>query len=219
VQADRQQPRGRGAGLKVIALFTSLFALTVATAEQSYPTAAVLNAFSAVCRPSTDMAQLIDGARKLGWSTFQPASDSPMARGISMIGAPLAGGGADPEAVATYRLTVDGRPLELLLVQYDASAPGFSCEVDDFGANQPIDAGELAAWAGRSALPSSDKPPAVNDPLLPADKMPVVAEWRPGVQGAQRTLASFTPPGSFFNQGGMIGISLMSQWDASRKPR
>jgi hypothetical protein len=182
----------------------------------AYPTTAVLGAFSEACKPQASMAALADAARKQGWTAFTPTPDSPMARGIGMIGAPLAGGGPDPQAVATFRREVAGRPTELLFVHYGDG--GYGCMVSDYAADRPIDAGVIAKWAGRAPLADVAPEPVADDPRMPSNLMPISAEWRPGViDGSRRTFVVFTPTGSFFNSGGMVGISLLSQWDEAKE--
>ena len=135
-----------------------------------------------------------------------------------MIGAPLAGGGASPDATLAFRRTIAGRSLELLLVRYNETAPGFACYVDDHQARQPLDAKVIAGWAGQPPLNQASRAERRADAPSPSGKMPVLAEWKPGVlKGSRRTLISYTPSGSVFNMGGMVGISLLSQWDEAKE--
>ena len=185
-----------------------------------YPSAAVLGAFSEVCQTNGKFENLTLTAQKYGWATFTPNKNSALARSILMIGAPLAGGGPDPEAVATLRKDVAGRHLELLLVHYGTIpndpefAGGFACHVIDYDATRPLDSAAIRKWAGRTPLKAKSPPPNDNQSKVKI-VWPIEQYWKPGILAkSTRTNISFVPRSSFLDVlGGSGGIHVLSVWN------
>ena len=210
----------------LLTLVTYSAASNAAIKPAPYPTTEVLGAFSKVCKTQPNMAKLLGAAKDLGWIKYKPAKDGAMDRGIKMIGSPLAGGGPDPAEVHTLQKDVAGRYLELSFVHYaqikgDAEFKGgYSCSVNDFGAEQNFSPSELLTWAGRAPTSPSNLAPIADAkyPNFATDKVPIFSIWDPSVlENAAKTILVFTPHDSIFNFGGLIGISISSAWDEAKE--
>jgi hypothetical protein len=135
----------------------------------------LLDAFKAACsRTGNDVAAMKADAAGSGWSEMAEDAEPRIARLVK-----LGRDSADPggkSSGATYRRTLAGRNLFLILSRYEDKSGfwGTGCRLYDFDAATPLEGTALEAWIG--------KPPThVEVPLPGLSKRLWEPGWRDGI--------------------------------------
>jgi hypothetical protein len=138
------------------------------------PEREMLDSVRAACEHAGDMEAMKRGAVAAGWEPIADDADPRVAR-LNKIGresvdqdGKIAGG--------SYRRTIGGRPVFLILSRYDDKSGfwGAGCRLYDFEAAEPMDPAGLQAWMGKP-------PTGVQQPEPGLSKRLWEPAWRDGI--------------------------------------
>jgi hypothetical protein len=187
--------------LPILAALAALAPASAASAEAD-PARETLVALKGACDRAGVMEEMKADAVKAGWEPMAEDADPRIAK-LTKLGRQAAEADGNLSG-ATYRRTLAGRELFLVLSRYDDKATRFwgaGCRVYDFAATQPFDPRVLEAFMGRAPTGVETPAPGLSRRL-----------WEPGWRSGITVEASYVPAGHPFGEAfGVTGVVLIAQ--------
>lgn len=187
--------------IAAVLLLAAAPAPTPAPAPAS-PEREMLDSVKAACDKAGDIEAMKKDAAAAGWEPVADDADPRIAK-LNTLGreavekdGKIAGG--------SYRRTIGGRPIFMILSRYDDNESGYwgaGCRLYDFEASAPIDPAVLEAFMGKPPSGVQEPAPGLSRRL-----------WEPGWRDGISLEASHIPPGHPFGEAyGLQGNILVAQ--------
>ena len=144
----------------------------------------ILDSFKQACSRTGDFEAMKADASSAGWHAMAETADPRIER-ITRLGREAVKDSGS-SAGATYRRTIGGRELFLVVSRYDDKSGfwGMGCRLYDFSATKPLDVATLTKWMGKPPTGVKEPAPGLSQRL-----------WEPGWRSGVTFEASFVPAG------------------------